>query len=105
MDTPGIGSDNPKLTDKLFDFLPNALAFIYVLNSSNNGGVQEDRVSMSKLCLLLLLFVLTFSYYADVRLSAFKTYRYIREDIYVSKVDIFTCEIKCDTLKLSRYYL
>ena len=26
------------------NYLPNAFAFIYVINSSNAGGVQRDRV-------------------------------------------------------------
>ena len=26
------------------NYLPNAFAFIYVINSSNAGGVQKDRV-------------------------------------------------------------
>lgn len=44
VDTPGIGPDHQNLTKRLFKYLPNALAFIYVLNASNAGGVQSDRV-------------------------------------------------------------
>ncbi|KAJ8322061.1 hypothetical protein KUTeg_000532 [Tegillarca granosa] len=42
VDTPGV-SDNSELTKRLFDFLPQALAFIYILNTPNDGGVQTDR--------------------------------------------------------------
>lgn len=44
VDTPGIGPDHPHLTKRLFQYLPNALAFIYIINASNGGGVQSDRV-------------------------------------------------------------
>lgn len=44
MDTPGISPDHPDLTKRLFQYLPKVLAFIYVLNASNAGGVQSDRV-------------------------------------------------------------
>ena len=30
-------------------YLPNAFAFIYVINSPVGGGVQKDRVSVSSL--------------------------------------------------------
>ena len=30
-------------------YLPNAFAFIYVINSTMAGGVQRDRVSVSSL--------------------------------------------------------
>ena len=29
------------------EYLPEAFAFIYVINSANAGGVQKDRVCMS----------------------------------------------------------
>ncbi|VDI50571.1 Hypothetical predicted protein, partial [Mytilus galloprovincialis] len=44
VDTPGIGPDHPNLTKRLFQYLPNALAFIYIINASNGGGVQSDRL-------------------------------------------------------------
>lgn len=28
--------------DRLFNYLPNAMAFIYVINSGNAGGVKYD---------------------------------------------------------------
>jgi len=45
VDTPGIGS-NDELTKRLYDYLCKAVAFIYVINSSNAGGVQSDRVKL-----------------------------------------------------------
>lgn len=44
VDTPGIG-ENDHLTDVLLTYLPNAVAFIYVINASNSGGIQDDYVS------------------------------------------------------------
>lgn len=43
VDTPGVG-ESKEMTEKLLEYLPEALAFIYVINSSNAGGVQEDRL-------------------------------------------------------------
>ena len=43
VDSPGVG-ESDELTDRLMEYLPRAAAFIYVINSSNAGGVQEDRV-------------------------------------------------------------
>ena len=43
VDTPGIG-EGDEMTKRLMDYLPNAVAFIYVINSSNAGGIQDDRV-------------------------------------------------------------
>ena len=45
VDTPGIGS-NDELTKRLYEYLCKAVAFIYVINSSNAGGVQSDRVKL-----------------------------------------------------------
>jgi hypothetical protein len=39
-----------ELTSRLLDYLPNALAFIYVINSSNAGGLQGDRVDILSFC-------------------------------------------------------
>lgn len=45
VDTPGIGStDRPDLTARLFEFLPRAVAFIYIINASQAGGLERDRV-------------------------------------------------------------
>ncbi|WAR24585.1 hypothetical protein MAR_038254 [Mya arenaria] len=42
VDTPGVG-ESGEMTSRLFRYLPHAIAFIYVLNSANAGGIQEDR--------------------------------------------------------------
>ena len=34
------------MDDIVASYLPNAFAFIYVINSSVAGGVQKDRVSV-----------------------------------------------------------
>lgn len=44
VDSPGIG-DSEQVNKIALDYLPQAYAFIYLLNSSNAGGLQEDRVS------------------------------------------------------------
>ena len=44
VDSPGI-CDSEQTNKIALDYLPQAYAFIYVLNSSNAGGLQEDRVS------------------------------------------------------------
>lgn len=43
VDTPGIG-EGDEMTKRLMNYLPNAVAFIYVINSSNSGGLQDDRL-------------------------------------------------------------
>ena len=43
VDTPGIGGSE-EATQKLMEYLPNALAFIFVINVANAGGMQKDRV-------------------------------------------------------------
>ena len=45
VDTPGIGSSD-ELTKRVYEYLCKAVAFIYVINSSNAGGVQSDRVKL-----------------------------------------------------------
>lgn len=45
MDTPGFGDHKQKdVADKMMSYLPNALSFVFVLNVSNAGGMQDDRV-------------------------------------------------------------
>lgn len=43
VDTPGIGGSE-EATEKMMDYLPNALSFVFVINVSNAGGMQKDRV-------------------------------------------------------------
>ena len=45
VDSPGIG-ESEIMDDIVVSYLPNAFAFIYVINSSLAGGVQKDRVSV-----------------------------------------------------------
>ncbi|VDI39649.1 Hypothetical predicted protein [Mytilus galloprovincialis] len=45
VDTPGIGTTaNPELNARLFEFLPRAVAFIYIIDSSRAGGLENDRL-------------------------------------------------------------
>ncbi|XP_028411477.1 uncharacterized protein LOC114534129 [Dendronephthya gigantea] len=43
VDSPGIGESNV-LDDVVSDYLLTAFCFVYVINSSNAGGVQSDRI-------------------------------------------------------------
>lgn len=54
VDTPGIGGSG-NVTDKLIEYLPNALLFIFVINAGSAGGMQNDRVNI-----LLLILTLNF---------------------------------------------
>ena len=47
VDSPGIG-DSEQVCKIALEYLPQAFAFIYVINSQNAGGLQEDRVSLRK---------------------------------------------------------
>lgn len=45
VDTPGIGDvDQTEVAQKMMDYLPNALAFVFVINVAAAGGLQKDRV-------------------------------------------------------------
>lgn len=45
VDTPGVGDiDQNEVAEKMMDYLPNALAFVFVINVSAAGGLQKDRV-------------------------------------------------------------
>lgn len=45
VDTPGFGDEKGNdVEDKMRSYLPNALAFVFVVNVSNAGGLQTDRV-------------------------------------------------------------
>lgn len=47
VDTPGCGDkEQSKVADRMMSYLPNALAFVFVLNVPNAGGIQDDRVSI-----------------------------------------------------------
>lgn len=45
MDTPGIGASG-EVTQKLMDYLPSAVSFIFVINVGSAGGFQTDRVNI-----------------------------------------------------------
>lgn len=48
VDTPGFenkeDAKEKDVVDKMMSYLPNALAFVFVLNVANAGGLQTDRV-------------------------------------------------------------
>ena len=46
MDSPGVG-ESGIMDDMVKEYLPEAFAFIYVINSVNAGGIQRDRVRES----------------------------------------------------------
>ncbi|XP_060601488.1 uncharacterized protein LOC132754793 [Ruditapes philippinarum] len=43
VDSPGVG-ESKEMTEKLVKYLPKAVAFIYIVNSANAGGIQEDTI-------------------------------------------------------------
>lgn len=55
VDTPGIGECG-EMSVNLQDYLSEAVAFIYVIDVSNYGGVHRDRVNVTLFILLLLSF-------------------------------------------------
>lgn len=48
VDTPGFGDEKEEkendVGDQMRSYLANALAFVFVVNVSNAGGLQTDRV-------------------------------------------------------------
>lgn len=45
VDTPGIGDiDQKEVATRMMDYLPNAVAFVFVINVAAAGGIQKDRV-------------------------------------------------------------
>ena len=49
IDSPGVG-ESAIMDEIVKQYLPQAFAFIYVINSTNAGGVQKDRVSVTQPC-------------------------------------------------------
>lgn len=43
VDSPGVG-ESDAMNEAVLNYLPHAFCFIYVINSVNAGGIQEDRV-------------------------------------------------------------
>ena len=48
VDSPGI-ADTQEMTDIVLDYLMEACAFIYIINSANAGGVAPERVGLLNL--------------------------------------------------------
>ena len=57
IDSPGVG-ESDIMDEIVTQYLPQAFAFLYVINSANAGGVQKDRVSSSSLCFFCFYFCL-----------------------------------------------
>ena len=47
VDSPGV-CDSEQVSKIVLQYLPQAYAFIYVINCQNAGGLHEDRVSKIK---------------------------------------------------------
>ena len=52
VDSPGIG-DEKDVSNIVFQYMPQAFAFIYVINSPNAGGLQTDRVNWPLLTIVI----------------------------------------------------
>lgn len=62
VDTPGCGDmERKEVADKMMSFLPNALAFVFVINVSNAGGLQNDRVPSKQMAMILAFLSIFFS--------------------------------------------
>lgn len=45
VDTPGFGdNEQKKVAEKMIEYIPNALAIVFVINVAAAGGIQDDRV-------------------------------------------------------------
>lgn len=47
IDSPGIGEEE-SMDEMVTQYLTQAFAFVYVIDTSNSGGVKEDRVGIVK---------------------------------------------------------
>lgn len=57
VDTPGIGDiDQKDMAENMMDYLPNALAFVFVIDAAAPGGLQKDRVMILS-CLTLFCII------------------------------------------------
>lgn len=53
VDTPGIGDNDQKgAVEKMMEYFPNALAFVFVINAAYADGLQENRVSIIISCVI-----------------------------------------------------
>lgn len=55
IDSPGVG-ESEIMDQTLMSYLPNAFAFIYVINSTNAGGIQKDRVGIAEFSFKISLY-------------------------------------------------
>ena len=53
VDSPGVG-ESPFLNEMVQNYLSQAFGFIYIINSSNAGGIQPERVHYI-FCQIILL--------------------------------------------------
>ena len=44
IDSPGVG-ESDEMDEMVIEYLPEAFAFLYVIDCTHAGGVQKDRVS------------------------------------------------------------
>nr|XP_034333155.1 uncharacterized protein in xynA 3'region-like [Crassostrea gigas] len=45
VDTPGFGdNEQKKVAEKMIEYIPNALAIVFVINVAAAGGIQDDRI-------------------------------------------------------------
>ena len=47
VDSPGVG-ESDVISEFVLNYLPRAFCFVYVINSYNAGGIQDDRVGAYK---------------------------------------------------------
>ena len=47
VDSPGVG-ESDIMTESVLNYLPRVSCFMYVINSCNAGGIQDDRVRAYK---------------------------------------------------------
>ena len=57
VDSPGVG-ESEDMNESVLNYLPHAFCFIYVINSTNAGGIQEDRVGQYYILLIGGFFIL-----------------------------------------------
>lgn len=82
VDTPGIGGSG-EVTNKLMDYLPNAVSFVFVINVVSAGGMQRDRVNiycLPKLYMYQTVFIWIF-FLSDVKCALILIMQYFPSEI------------------------